>query len=411
VCCADVPEPLAALLLRTLRRKPAARLQSAAEFTRRLREIESSAGQPSPDGPNFDADTSDSPPLAAPNSLPLTLRREEAVSAPSETGLPARNIGLVVDSATDLSAEDALLREEAGPQVDGITSAAATRGTTVALEQPPFHSSLTNSLGRVERADARTAAALRRAPRSGPPSARSRLLFAYAIPAVIVLVLVAAASSWLAAKRTLPIPAPLPSQQAVTHAPDTASPLQAQDTPDAVAVGGPEALLTADLSEEAGRPPDVRRESHLPEETRAGKGPATVEGENSAQTKAPVKREPSTPTPSQVGPDVVAGPSTPEEKDTGDDGCTISTSKGALTLRGNGGSAEIAVSLDRATASAAVTATTDDWSNIVVFAAHPGTRGAGLTTYRITSVSQRVGTYAVIFNSPCGAKRVAVTVD
>ena len=99
---------------------------------------------------------------------------------------------------------------------------------------------------------------------------------------------------------------------------------------------------------------------------------------------------------------------TPEKKNVSSGRCALALSKSQLTLRSNGGSAEVAVSLDNATRPPAITATTTDWANVVVF---PGARRGGVSVFRIVSASQRPGTYGVTFTSPCGTKRVAVTVE
>jgi hypothetical protein len=87
--------------------------------------------------------------------------------------------------------------------------------------------------------------------------------------------------------------------------------------------------------------------------------------------------------------------------------CTLALSKSKLTLRSKG-AAEVAVSLGDLIGQNAITASTGDWANIVVF---PGARRGGVALYRIVSVSQRPGTYGVNFSAPCGTRRVAVTVE
>jgi hypothetical protein len=97
----------------------------------------------------------------------------------------------------------------------------------------------------------------------------------------------------------------------------------------------------------------------------------------------------------------------PQAKVASGGGCALSTSKSRLTLRG-GSSAEVAVSLGSLTGPAPITAATNDWANVVVFA---GAQRGGVSTYRIVSVSQRPGTYGVTLRSPCGTKHIAVIVE
>jgi hypothetical protein len=108
-----------------------------------------------------------------------------------------------------------------------------------------------------------------------------------------------------------------------------------------------------------------------------------------------------------VAPRAIPERTTTQPKVTTGGGCALSTSKSRLTLR-SGGAGEIAVSLGRLTGPAPITASTSDWANIVVFT---GARRAGVSMYRIVSVSQRPGTYGVTLRSPCGTKQIAVTVE
>ncbi|HZT59838.1 MAG TPA: hypothetical protein VFA21_14605 [Pyrinomonadaceae bacterium] len=86
--------------------------------------------------------------------------------------------------------------------------------------------------------------------------------------------------------------------------------------------------------------------------------------------------------------------------------CRLSASAGALAIRG-GGSAAVTLSLGGA--GGRITASTPDWSNIVVLS-ESGPFGNEAQRFAIRSVSGRPGTYSVSFASPCGSRTVTVTV-
>ena len=85
-------------------------------------------------------------------------------------------------------------------------------------------------------------------------------------------------------------------------------------------------------------------------------------------------------------------------------------SKDTLLLKRNGRPGVVTLVYVGVTADA-VTATTGDWSDIAVFGASPGTGSNGISVYRVVSVSGRVGSYRLRFNSPCGARHVMVKVE
>lgn len=156
------------------------------------------------------------------------------------------------------------------------------------------------------------------------------------------------------------------------------------------------------------QPLSVAAKRSAPTERRTLAAPATVPNDKAAHTHSPVSPALASPsTPPQTAHRADAAQPISAARDNGGRGCMLSTSKSKLTLHGKNAATDIAVSLGNLTAPA-VNATTGDWAHIVVF---PGARRAGVSTYRIVSVGQRPGTYSVTFTSPCGAKRIAVTVE
>ena len=102
---------------------------------------------------------------------------------------------------------------------------------------------------------------------------------------------------------------------------------------------------------------------------------------------------------------VVAAGREPERRAEGDR-CVLSVSESSLSIPASGGSGTITVSVN---GPARVTATTNNWPDIAVFAGSRGVEG-GPVRYTVVSVSKRAGTFAVNFKSPCGMKTVPVTV-
>ena len=90
--------------------------------------------------------------------------------------------------------------------------------------------------------------------------------------------------------------------------------------------------------------------------------------------------------------------------------CRLLVSERSLSIRAGGGSDTITVSSQNVAGPTHVTATTKNWPDIVIFPESRGNPG-GPVKYSVISVSKRAGTYAVIFNSPCGMKSVPVTVQ
>lgn len=90
--------------------------------------------------------------------------------------------------------------------------------------------------------------------------------------------------------------------------------------------------------------------------------------------------------------------------------CPLAVSEEAITLAGSGGSASILVRLEGQEDLSKVTATTPDWSNIIVLREPPSATEAGTAKFTVNSISKARGNFTVTIKSPCGAKDVAVTV-
>ncbi|MFL6228679.1 MAG: hypothetical protein ACJ741_07855 [Pyrinomonadaceae bacterium] len=89
--------------------------------------------------------------------------------------------------------------------------------------------------------------------------------------------------------------------------------------------------------------------------------------------------------------------------------CALAVSSDALTLDG-GGSASVVATLDGGADASKVTATTPNWSDIIVLREPPTSADASAVKFTVTSISKGGGTFAVTIKSPCGAKQLSVTV-
>ena len=124
---------------------------------------------------------------------------------------------------------------------------------------------------------------------------------------------------------------------------------------------------------------------------------------NSEQSQTP----PPEPTPAPVS-DTSSQPRPRTVASASNGACRIAVSENEITLRSNGGSRTITVTLDGASERPTVSPTTTNWADIVVLSEPQ----PDPTTFRftITSVSRMTGLFTVTFNSPCGKQFVQITV-
>jgi tetratricopeptide (TPR) repeat protein len=89
--------------------------------------------------------------------------------------------------------------------------------------------------------------------------------------------------------------------------------------------------------------------------------------------------------------------------------CALSISSDVLSVNG-GGSASVVATLDGEGDAAKITATTPNWSDIIVLREPSNSTAANSAKFTVTSISKSGGTFAVTIKSPCGAKQLTVTV-
>jgi tetratricopeptide (TPR) repeat protein len=88
--------------------------------------------------------------------------------------------------------------------------------------------------------------------------------------------------------------------------------------------------------------------------------------------------------------------------------CALALDAESLSL-GGGASAVVVASLEGGGDLSKITATTPNWSDIIVLR-EAASADAGTVKFTVTSISKNSGDYAVTVKSPCGAKKIIVTV-
>ncbi|MFL6209235.1 MAG: hypothetical protein ACJ74W_10325 [Pyrinomonadaceae bacterium] len=293
------------------------------------------------------------------------------------------------DYAHESATEGEFLREERAPRVSAAAIPAGTPAPTP--ERSSHHRLLASDAPHAPRLTVNLPAvgAYHFAPPRRDRSPLTPVLFT-----ILAFALGALVSLWLFNRAR----AAAPRSRAHVAAPDTTSSAPHLAKPSAVDTSVSERSIVrvvepraADVKDLAG--PDDKRPAPSKD----------VRPNNSARENIPAP-----PPTKPVAPRAISERTMTQAKVTPGGGCALSTSKSRLTLSGGGGAAEITVSLGSLTGPAPITASTNDWANIVVFA---GARRAGVSMYRIVSVSQRPGTYGVTLRSPCGTKHIAVIVE
>lgn len=183
------------------------------------------------------------------------------------------------------------------------------------------------------------------------------------------------------------------------------------------------ASASASANTQSGNTPDTTTQAaNNPAEAEKSADTATTSAASAAPTENPQPPQPMPapePTPSAtpvsapattatLPPKQKAAPKQPAKDDKSNDGCTLTVSESVLSLKSNGGTAVVTVTLAGANSAAKVTPMTSNWPDITVFAAPGGADGA--FKFTINSISKRAGTYLVTFTSPCGSQDVIVMV-
>jgi hypothetical protein len=92
--------------------------------------------------------------------------------------------------------------------------------------------------------------------------------------------------------------------------------------------------------------------------------------------------------------------------------CAVGASEESVTIKSNGGSATVALTLENYSGAAPprVNPSTTNWADIIILAEpHRPEDGASMR-FTVTSVSAKTGAFVVTFASPCGKREVTVNV-
>ncbi len=419
----DVPEPLAELVTQALRKRPAARLSSAAEFARRLQMIEDSMAQPSPAAQDLELlapaypDQSldvEGPSAADSNSPPMTVPVTDLQEDERE-----------IEPAGTLFIEDSyVLPEECGDPANEKAACAEETVTEPPAQLPPSEP-VVASLPAFDVGIGAPAEAL---PSTADKPVLRRHQLIYAISAMAVLV--SAGGLWLTWQHVPSFRPASPTVLIQSSTPEASVPEQAASITTVGASLPPAETDGSSLIEAKNLPVVKTRElslSHteaisLPgtkqpsqEATREQKDAASVTGDSAAKPNTPdaaVPSEPATKQPPQLttSPPAVKAKSPPDQKPGGGDPCTMSVSQSSLAIRSNGGSGAITVSLNGLGGPANITAGTADWSDIAVFPEPKTAKSGGSSKYSIISVGKWAGTFNVSFRTPCGSRVIPVMV-
>jgi serine/threonine-protein kinase len=370
----EVPEALALLVKHALCRKSSARLHSAAEFARQLRAIEDSLTHGSQAGPRAVASAS-SHIAPRPLNTPAALTDNGKAAAPAPPPPP-------VTAAVRARQDKPKRAHQDKPKI-----ADANIPVVESPASPAPHVSV----------EPRT--------RHLQPVHLYALSFALALGITGGLWI----NNWSepsSATQTPAVAVQVPAAGA--HAAGPSADALSQPAEDPEQVSGDPSATAEGVSSVAN--PDEASAAGSAESEEAG-AERVADGGDDATTQ--IRREnapdaiPTRSAGSTAG--VEAKAAAASERGTGGR-CTLSTSESSLTIRSDGGSETITVSLAEASGPARVTANTPHWPDIVVFAETQAQADGGSVKYSIRSVSQRAGAYSVSFKSPCGSKTIPVTV-
>lgn len=408
----EMPEPLAQLLTQQLHSRPAARPLSAADVSQRLRAVGNVlapgyAVRPAEGVQASAADESRTPILSpASDRLPTPDASPTPIALPTaELHAPTyelENDDANVDDA-NVAAYDDLdsLQEQLGKNPDEsiVTAPATAKFPGRATQTLPLTSIALSALPFVARS---RAGAIQ--PKAAGMLRRARPLY---VTLVASLILGLAGGLWVA------------SQHASVSPPATS---QATSTAEAAGQTQPGAFTKTSSVVETGEPfaGDVSSTPASAEKQSTAATPGTVD-ERATRRALPVDEpsgqkelEGNPPTASELRRGKAASESSltagrGSEQRQGGGPCRLLVSERSLSIRAGGGSDTITVSAQSGTGPAPVTATTKNWPDIAVFPESRGDKG-GPVKYSVISVSKRVGTFAVNFQSPCGMKTVPVSV-
>ena len=421
---ADVPEALAQLIRQSLHKKPAARPHSAAEVARQLRMIESIPATVPP-ADHIAAVSADM--ISDPAINPQSSSDQDAPHVSiSVVDLHSQEDDSKTDSASPTPIEGSSAATEPRDDLSSDFTADGVEHETI-LEQLMPLSAPTPRVAVRPDADAGVKASAYADPNvPGAPHMHRHYFLMYTSLVVIALALGTVSGLWLGI--SFPWSSEADSTQSLTkgiHAPEQArsalgndeesfplaaansSPLEIENSPSARMKGLP-------IAQSETTPP-AKSEREFLHATRDQKSEMALSADDAVNSRETDSGAPqSTPVrPQYDSTDArinIAQATPVPAQNQSNRACALAVSESLLTLRSNGGSAVITVSLDGQRGSAGITFINSSWSDILVFPETPAVKSGDSIRYSIVSTSKAAGTYAIIFKSSCGSKKVMVTV-
>ncbi|MBA2646405.1 MAG: protein kinase [Pyrinomonadaceae bacterium] len=470
----DVSASLDELVMGALHPKAAARLSSAGEFARRLRDIESANGHNSqpPEQATFaeapsvaaftalpaqDVSVHDSPTLPsiaaalpditpAPDFLPPEFEPQIVVaSATTDEEIKVddgyREFPQVVTddvlvSHDDPPTEHAALREE-GFEKNQFIDYLTRENESPEAEEIFWHDLSPMPHPHVPVTDGHAAVRIKPFVEAPRYERRRRPVFAYAICAAVI-VLVCIGGGVLALRLVSPPPPKIQSSveasmnvraarqvtPEITSPPTTALAPTPENSPPAVADSPVESetdILKAAKAEALSTPTPAKSPSPVPLVISPSvKDDLKVDGDKASGVNSDgtaIKSEQSSsliiePRPSPSAPPLKTGAAAKAVPAEAGVRCDFSVSRDTLEVSRSGGSGSLTATLNHSSGKATgVSASTPDWSDIAVFSEPQLINGdTSLIKYSVKSVSKKAGTYRVQLKSRCGSKSLTVQV-
>jgi tetratricopeptide (TPR) repeat protein len=207
-------------------------------------------------------------------------------------------------------------------------------------------------------------------------------------------------------------PAPTETPAAAVNATPEPSP---QSTPDApvVSTSTPEPAASATPQPA----PTPANSNPIPESPLTTPTPlSSTEASPATTAPSPEPSSAPSPTPAPIQSNANAETSAPaapvEAKQTriNQNGCTLVLSASALELSHSGGAVSVIASLEGNNNLSGISATSINWSDIIVLREPQGSADTNSLKFTITSISKATGNFNINFKSPCGAHKMIVNV-
>lgn len=403
----EMPEQLAGLLTQQLHSRPSARPLSAAAVSQRLRAVINSLSPAYAVGPTeaVKASAASEPPIQTlkpeADQLPTPDARPQPITLPTvELHRPTHK--LETDDVNVAAYDDLdLLQEELGRNPDeNIVTAPATAKPSEQVKQTlPLTSVLLSALPFGARSSAGATQS-----KAADTLRRARPLY---VTLAASLILGLAGGLWVASQHASVSPSATSQTASTSEAAEQTQSGAFTKTSSVVGTGEPVAGDVSSTPASAEQPSPAATPDRVDEGT-THRAPVVDEAPNPKGLEGNPAMASELRRGNVSNGSYLAAGREPEQRQSSGP-CRLLVSERSLSIRAGGGSDTITVSAQNVTGPAPVTATTKNWPDIAVFPESRGDKG-GPVKYSVISVSKRVGTFAVNFQSPCGMKTVPVSV-